>query len=149
MATFGSPRKSSDTWASSSGPYYPLTAVLAARLRAAESQRARCRERIEEKKDPRPRFTPAFRLLWVLLSEAVNGWEHLAHLMQPATVKKWHTTAFRLYWRWKSKPGHPAVSGEVQLLTRQLSKDNVLWGAEHIRETLETRDITESCVLDR
>jgi len=56
--------------------------------------------------------------------------------MQPATVKEWHATAFRLYWRWKSKPGRPAVSAEMQRLIRQLSKDNVLWGAEHIRETL-------------
>ena len=111
-------------------------AVLAARLLAAESQLARCRERVEQRKDPRPRFTPAFRLLWVVLSKVLDGWEELAQLMQPATVKKWHTTAFRLYWRWKSKPGRPAVSREMQLLIRQLSKDNVLWGAEHIRETL-------------
>jgi hypothetical protein len=30
-------------------------------------------------------------------------------LMQPATAKAWHTRAFKLYWRWKSrkKPGRP------------------------------------------
>ena len=109
---------------------------MAARLLAAESQLARCRERVEQRKDPRPRFTPAFRLLWVVLSKVLGGCENLAQLMQPATVKKWHTTAFRLYWRWKSKPGRPAVSREMQFSIRQLSKDNPLWGAEHIRETL-------------
>ena len=26
-----------------------------------------------------------------------------ARLMQPATVKKWRTRAFRMYWTWKSR----------------------------------------------
>ena len=111
-------------------------AVLAARLLAAESQLARCRERIEQRKDPRPRLTPAFRLLWVVLSKALGAWENLAQVMQPATVKNWHTAAFRLWWRYKSRAGRPPVSKEMQALIRQLNKDNVLWAAEHIRETL-------------
>ena len=111
-------------------------AVLAARLLAAESQLARCRERIRQEEDPPPRFTPAFRLLWVVLSKVLGGWETLAQLMQPATVKKWHTTAWRLRWRHKSRPGRPSISTEMQALIRQLSRDNTLWGAEHIREEL-------------
>ena len=70
-------------------------AVLAARLLAAESQLAACKRGIAWKKRPRPRFTPGFRLLWVVLSKSLDRWEDLAHLMQPATVKKWHTVAFR------------------------------------------------------
>ena len=70
-------------------------AALAARLLAAESQLAACKHEIAAKKHPRPRFTPGFRLLWVVLSKCLGRWEDLAHLMQPATVKKWHTRAFR------------------------------------------------------
>ena len=55
-------------------------AVLAARLLAVESQLAVCTHRIEQKKDPRPRFTCAFRLLWVVLSKALEAWEDLAHV---------------------------------------------------------------------
>ena len=44
-------------------------AVLAARLIAAESQLAACRDRIQQKQDPRPRFPHAFRLLWIVLSK--------------------------------------------------------------------------------
>jgi hypothetical protein len=73
--------------------------ILAARLLASESQLAMQKLRIQQKKDPRPRFTPAFRLLWVTLSNCWDGWKEHAHLMQPATVKKWHTRAFRIYWR--------------------------------------------------
>ena len=113
-------------------------AVLAARLLAAESQLSVCKQRILEKKDPRPRFTASFRLLWVLLSKFLDEWEDLAHLMQPPTVKKWHTTASRYFWRWKSrrKGGRPPISKEMQDLIYKLSKENPLWSAERIRDTL-------------
>lgn len=93
-------------------------AVLAARILAAESQLAVCKHRIHQKKDPRPRFTAAFRLLWVVLSKCLGSWQSCAHLMQPATVKRWHSTAFRLHWRWKSrrKPGRPPITSRVWLI---------------------------------
>ena len=67
--------------------------TLATRVLAAESQLAACKRRIEKKDRPRPRFTQAFRLLWVLLSKAWDQWHQVAHLMQPATVKRGHTTS--------------------------------------------------------
>ena len=113
-------------------------AVLAARLLAAESQLSACKHAIVSKKQPRPRFTPGFRLLWVILSKCLDRWEDLAHLMQPATVKKWHTRAFRHFWRWKScrKGGRPPISRQMQSLIYQMSKENPLWSAERIRDTL-------------
>ena len=58
--------------------------------------------------------------------------------MQPATVKAWHTRAFKLYWRRKSrrKAGRPPISQEMQDLIRKLNTENSLWGAEVIRLTL-------------
>ncbi len=108
--------------------------VLAARLLAVESQLAACKHQIGR----RPRFTASFRLLWVLLSKSLDKWEDFVHLMQPATVKKWHNTAFRYFWRWKSrrKGGRPPISKEMQDLIYKLSKENPLWSAERIRDTL-------------
>ncbi|UCG56459.1 MAG: hypothetical protein JSU70_16545 [Phycisphaerales bacterium] len=113
-------------------------AVLAARLLAAESQLAACKHEIAAKKCPRPRFTPGFRRLWVVLSKCLDRWEDLAHLMQPATVKKWHTRAFQHFWRWKScrKGGRPPISRQMQGLIYQLSKENPLWSPERIHDTL-------------
>ncbi len=101
-------------------------AVLAAKLLAVESQLAVCKQQIASKKHPRPRFTAGFRLLWVVLSKSLDKWEDLVHLMQPATVRKWHTTAFRYFWRWKSrrKGGRPPISKEMQDLIYKLSKEN-------------------------
>ena len=93
-------------------------AVLAARLLAAESQLAACKHGITSIKQPRPRFTPGFRLVWVVLSKLLDKWEDLVYLMQPATVKKWHTVAFRRFWRWKSckNGGRRPISEELQSL---------------------------------
>ena len=90
--------------------------ALAVRVLAAESQLAECKRRIEKKDQPRPKFTQPFKLLWVFLSRFRNPWNHLARLMQPATVKRWHTTAFRLYWGRKSsrQGGRPAVPRQMR-----------------------------------
>ena len=112
-------------------------AQAAATVVALSSQLATRKERVEQKREPTPRFTLAFRLLWVVLSRFLDGWEDLAQLMQPATVKRWHRTAFRLYWRWKSlKRGRPSLDQEMQALIRKLSRENPLWSAERIRDTL-------------
>jgi len=118
--------------------FFSPKAKVAARLLAAESQLAVHKHRIRQKKESRPRFTHAFRVLWVLLSKLWRGWDKHVHLMQPATVVKWHRTAFRFYWRWKSriKPGRPPISGELMALIRKLSKENPLWSPERIRDTL-------------
>ena len=82
------------------------------------------------------KFSPAFRILWVVLSKFLDGWEQLVHLMKPETVKRWHTRAFRAWWRWKSRPGRKPVALETQQLIRRLSKENPLWGAARIRGVL-------------
>lgn len=97
-----------------------------------------CKRKIEEKQHPQPRFTAGFRILWVVLSKLWAPWQAAAQLMQPATVKAWHTRVFRLYWRWKSrrKAGRPPITQEMQDLIRKLSRENALWGAGQIRDNL-------------
>ena len=111
-------------------------AVLAARLLAVESQLAAELNRSQGQKKRRRQFSLAFRVLWVLLSKFLQGWEDLVHLMKPETVKRWHTRAFRIFWRWRSKLGRPPVAPELQRLIRRISRENPLWGAERIRDTL-------------
>ena len=120
------------------GAFLRTRASLAARLLAAESQLAMCRRRIEQKQYPKPRLSSGFRILWVVLSKLWAPWRTVAQLMQPATVKAWHTRAFKLYWRWKSrrKAGRPPISQEMQDLIRKLSRENRLWGAGQIRDNL-------------
>ena len=76
--------------------FFRSRASLAARLLAAESQLSVCKRRIDQKSHPKPRFTAGFRLLWVVLSKFWAPWQTAAQLMQPATVKAWHTCAFKI-----------------------------------------------------
>jgi hypothetical protein len=52
-------------------------AVLAARVLAAESQRALCQERLESQGLRRHRFSDGFRWLWVLLAGCWEDWQRL------------------------------------------------------------------------
>jgi transposase InsO family protein len=112
-------------------------AQAAATIVALSSQLAAHQRRVEHKQQPRPRFSPAFRVLWVILSRVLEGWENFAHPMKPATVKRWHKQGWRLYWRWRSRRrGRPALDQERRGLIRRLSRENPLWSAERIRDTL-------------
>ena len=51
-------------------------------------------------------------------------------------MKRWHTSAFRLFWRWRSRSGRPPIPDETQQLIRRLSRENPLWGPDRIRDTL-------------
>jgi hypothetical protein len=59
-------------------------------------------------------------------------------IVRPDTVVCWHRAGFRCYWRWKSRsrPGRPAVPGEIRQLIRQMSVANPLWGAPRIHGEL-------------
>ncbi len=111
-------------------------AVTAAQLLALQSQLAVEVNRSSAPRKRHHRFSAAFRILWVLLSKFLDGWEELVHVMKPETVTHWHSRAFRAWWRWKSKAGRKPVAPEIQQLIRRLSKENPLWGAERIRDVL-------------
>jgi hypothetical protein len=111
-------------------------ALLASRPVVLESQLAVELSGSDGGRMRRRQFSPAFRMLWVVLSKLLDGWEDLAHLMKPETVKRWHTTAFRLFWRWRSRPGRPPLNSEMQQLIRRMSTEDPLWGPDRIRDTL-------------
>jgi putative transposase len=86
----------------------------------------------------RPRLKPNDRALWALFSRFLPDWRQHLTIVQPDTVVRWHRSGWRLYWRWKSKPGpgRPKTTTEVRSLIRQMSLDNRLWGAPRIHGEL-------------
>ena len=72
-------------------------AVVAAQLLAVRSQLAVEVNRSSAPRKRHHKFSPAFRLLWVVLSKFLDGWEDLVHVMKPETVKRWHSRAFRAW----------------------------------------------------
>ena len=83
--------------------FFRQRASLGCELVAIRSQLTFYQESIRQKRQPRPRFNPAFRLLWVLLSRVWSGWKSAADLMKPKTVLQWQADALLQWWRWKSR----------------------------------------------
>jgi transposase InsO family protein len=59
-------------------------------------------------------------------------------IVQPETLVRWHRAGFRRYWRWKSRSrgGRPQIDLELRMLIRQMSMENLLWGAPRIHGEL-------------
>src|SRR5476649_2431699 len=59
-------------------------------------------------------------------------------IIRPETLLRWHRAGFRRYWRWKSRRrgGRPQLETELRALIRQMSTENLLWGAPRIHGEL-------------
>jgi transposase InsO family protein len=59
-------------------------------------------------------------------------------IIEPETLVRWHRAGFRRYWRWKSRSrgGRPQIDVELRTLIRQMSIENLLWGAPRIHGEL-------------
>src|SRR5919197_5686500 len=81
------------------------------------------------------RATDATRFTLVWLSRWFN-WRQALAMVQPDTFMRWHHQVFRLFWRWQSQPGRPPIPPELQVLIRQIARDNPTWGQERIANEL-------------
>ena len=63
--------------------FFRQRASLGCEMVAMRSQLTFYQDSIRQKRQPRARFNPAFRLLWVLLSRVWSGWKSAADLMKP------------------------------------------------------------------
>jgi putative transposase len=49
---------------------------------------------------------------------------------------RWHRAGWKLSWRWKSRPGRPAIPLVLQKLIRRMANENPSWGEERIANEL-------------
>src|SRR5712672_3220039 len=59
-------------------------------------------------------------------------------IVRPETLVRWHRDGFRRYWRLKSnsRGRRPRIEIELRALIRQMSTENLLWGAPRIHGEL-------------
>lgn len=81
------------------------------------------------------RASDSLRLTLVLLARCF-AWREALTIVQPATLLRWHRNAFRLVWRWRSRPGRPRLPTELQQLIAAMARDNPTWGEERIAAEL-------------
>ena len=83
----------------------------------------------------RVRFSTTQRWLIGHMAITAMAWRTAVALVQPATVLRWHRAGFRLFWRWRSRPGGRKLSSHAPLI-REMAALNPRWGAERIRGEL-------------
>src|SRR5215470_7289217 len=89
----------------------------------------------QERHDTPRRATDATRLALTWLSRWF-AWRQALVIVQPATLLRWHREGFRLFWRWKSHRGRPPIPVDLQVLIRQMARENPTWGQERIANEL-------------
>jgi putative transposase len=57
-------------------------------------------------------------------------------VVRPNTMIRWHRAGWRLFWRWKCRPGRPQIPAEVRVLIRRMARENPGWGEERIANEL-------------
>ena len=71
--------------------------------------------------------TPADRFVFSKLARWFD-WRRALMIVKPATLIGWHRNAFRLFWRWTSRPvRRPPVTAEVRDIIRRLAAENPTW----------------------
>lgn len=89
----------------------------------------------QERNAPRNPTDPATRITMALLSNRFH-WRDALVIVQPKTLIRWHRLGFRLFWRFKSRPGRPRIPLELRQLIREMALNNVCWGEERIANEL-------------
>jgi hypothetical protein len=72
----------------------------------------------------RPALNNADRLLWVGFMKMWPEWRNCLVIVRPETAVGWRRKAFRVLWRWKSRPrgGRPSIDPDIIHLTRRMWK---------------------------
>jgi hypothetical protein len=89
----------------------------------------------QERNAPRNPTDPATRITMALLSNRFH-WRDSLVIVQPKTLIRWHRLGFRLFWRYKSRPGRPRIPLELRQLIQEMALNNICWGEERIANEL-------------
>src|SRR4029077_20388774 len=86
----------------------------------------------------RARLTNSDRWFFIQLYRWFPSILQVLTIIRPETLVRWHRAGFLSHWRWKSRPlgGRPQIDTELRALIRQMSTENLLWGAPHIHGEL-------------
>jgi transposase InsO family protein len=89
----------------------------------------------QERKAKPSRPNTQIRIALVLLSRLFH-WRDALVVVQPQTLVRWHRQGFRLFWRWKSRPGRPPIPVELRQLIREMAVSDPSWSEERIANEL-------------
>ncbi|MCU1246990.1 MAG: hypothetical protein JWQ49_19 [Edaphobacter sp.] len=83
------------------------------------------------------RLTAAARFSLLFWSRFCNGGALV--IVKPETLIGWHRKGFKLFWRWKSRPGRPRIPVELRQLIVEMVRENPTWGQARIANELSLK----------
>ena len=104
---------------------------------------------IHERRGHRAKLEAADRRFWSVTARGWVRWRSHLRIVQPAIVVGWHRSAWRSYWRRKSRGralGRPRIDAETRLLITRLVTENPTWGVRRIADELKTLGISVGSV---
>ena len=78
------------------------------------------------------------RLSLVLLSR-LSDLKKALLVVKPDTLIGWHRKGFKLFWRWKSCSGRPALPFEIRELIARVARENPTWGQARVAAELSVK----------
>ena len=124
--------------------WFVFTTEIRLEILALRSQLSIYQQKELNNKTSKPRVSTAFRQLWVLLSKLLPKWKESLVIVKPETVIGWHKTAFKIFWKRKSKAGRPRISRATIALIKRIHKENPLLSPEKIYEKLVALNISDA-----
>jgi hypothetical protein len=93
-----------------------------------------------QERKAKPRWiTASFRLTMVALAKFFD-WRDALVIVKPETFIKWHRTAFKMFWRRRSRErGRSAIPNNIRELVCQMACENTTWGEERIANELSLK----------
>ena len=84
----------------------------------------------------RPRRVDRVTRIGLALLTRLFYWHDAVVIVRPRTIIRWHRAGWRLFWRFKCKPGRPPIPAELRALIRRMAAENPVWGEERIANEL-------------
>jgi putative transposase len=103
---------------------------------AAENLILRRQIALFEERGMKPRRIDAATRLSLAIWTRLCDWRSCLTVVRPQTVIRWHRAGWRLFWRFKSRPGRPMIPADLRRLIRRMASENPTWGQERIANEL-------------
>jgi putative transposase len=87
----------------------------------------------------RPRRLTAAARFSLLFWSRFCDWRNALVIVKPETLIGWHRKGFKLFWKWKSRPGRPRIPVGLRQLIAEMVRDNPTWGQARIANELSVK----------
>jgi putative transposase len=118
-----------------------LIALSVRSWRSIEAENAFLRRELAlyKERGVKPRRVDAVTRVSLAFLSRLFDWRDALVVVRPETLIRWHQAGWRLFWRWKARPGRPAIPSELRQLIRRMALENPLWGEERIANELRLK----------